>query len=88
MTAKYLVMAMRTPGFDDAVIEPHRLFLAELLERGQLWESGKFTDGSGGAYVVRAESVDAARDIAFRDPLHTTGSSDLTVYEWEITVSG
>ncbi|WP_067854659.1 YciI family protein [Nocardia shimofusensis] len=84
---KYLVMAMRTPRYDDAVIQPHRDFLADLLERGLLVESGKFGDSSGGAYVIRAESLDVARELAFADPLHTTGASELTVYEWEITIS-
>ncbi|WP_084497704.1 YciI family protein [Nocardia amamiensis] len=84
---KYLVLVMRTPRFDAAVIEPHREFLKGLLERGHLVESGKFTDGTGGAYVIRAENLDAARELVFADPVHTTGSSELTVYEWEITVS-
>ncbi|MGV9612527.1 YciI family protein [Nocardia xishanensis] len=84
---KYLVMVMRTPRFDLAVIEPHKEFLNGLVERGQLVESGRFTDGTGGAYVIRAESLAAAREIAFADPVHTTGASELTVYEWEITVS-
>ncbi|WP_218000593.1 YciI family protein [Nocardia higoensis] len=83
---KYLVMAMRTPHYDDAVIQPHRDFLADLLERGLLVESGKFGDGSGGAYVLLARNLDAARELAFADPLHTTGASELTVHEWEITV--
>ncbi|MGW4324912.1 YciI family protein [Nocardia sp. NPDC004573] len=82
---KYLVLAMRTPRFDNAVIEPHRQFLQSLDDRGRLQESGRFTDGTGGAYVIYAESLDAAREIAFTDPVHTTGSSELTIYEWEIT---
>lgn len=84
---KYLVMAMRTPRYDDAVIQPHRDFLTDLLARGLLVESGKFGDSSGGAYVILAENLDAARELAFADPLHTTGASELTVYEWEITIS-
>ncbi|MGO4612929.1 YciI family protein [Nocardia sp. 2YAB30] len=82
---KYLVLVMRTPRFDTAVIEPHKQFLKQLVERGQLQESGRFTDDTGGAYVIFAENLDAAREIAFTDPVHTTGSSELTVYEWEIT---
>ncbi|WP_406278879.1 YciI family protein [Nocardia sp. NBC_00881] len=82
---KYLVLVMRTPRFDAAVIEPHKQFLEQLVERGQLQESGRFTDDTGGAYVIFAENLDAARKIAFTDPVHTTGSSELTVYEWEIT---
>lgn len=82
---RYLVMAMRTPHFDAAVIEPHRQFLKTLHDRGQLQESGRFTDGTGGAYVIYAENLDAAREIVFTDPVHTTGASELSVYEWEIT---
>ncbi|MFE6921205.1 YciI family protein [Nocardia sp. NPDC057663] len=87
MTNKYLVMVMRTPHFDPSVVEPHRAFLQELLAKGQLQESGRFTDGTGGAYVVLAESLDAATAIAHADPVHTTGASELTIYEWEIAVS-
>ncbi|MGY0500116.1 YciI family protein [Nocardia sp. FBN12] len=87
MARKYLVLAERTPKFDTSVIEPHRTFLQELLAEGQLQESGGFTDGTGGAYVILAENLTAATTIAHADPLHTTGASDLTIYEWEITVS-
>lgn len=87
MARKYLVMAERTPKFDASVIEPHRAFLQELLAAGSLQESGGFTDGTGGAYVILAESLTAATAAAHSDPLHTTGASELTIYEWEITVS-
>ncbi|MFE6857986.1 YciI family protein [Nocardia sp. NPDC057668] len=82
---KYLVLAMRTPRFDSSVAQPHREWLEVVRANGQLVETGKFTDGSGGAYVILAESLDAARDLVFTDPIHTTGASELTVYEWEIT---
>jgi uncharacterized protein YciI len=82
---KYLVMVMRTPRFDPAVVEPHKQFLAELRDKGMLQETGRFTDGTGGAYIVLAESLDQAREIVFTDPVHTTGASEVTVYEWEIT---
>lgn len=82
---KYLVLVMRTPRFDETVLEPHGRFLAELREKGVLQESGRFTDGTGGAYIVRADSLEQAREIVYADPVHTTGASELTVYEWEIT---
>ncbi|MET8425842.1 YciI family protein [Nocardia sp. NPDC004860] len=82
---KYLVMAMRTPRFDDSVIVPHKDWLTAVRERGQLVETGKFTDGSGGAYVITAENLTAAQELIRTDPIHTTGASELTVYEWEIT---
>ena len=76
-------MAMRRPSFDDAVLAPHRAFLDELRAAGQLDMTGGFSDRSGGAYVlVNVASLDEAKAIAARDPLALTGTSDLTVYEW------
>ena len=80
---RYLVMAMRRPSFDDAVIAPHLAFLEELRAMGQLEMTGGFSDRSGGAYVlVNVSSLDEARAVAARDPLALTGTSALTVYEW------
>ena len=80
---RYLVMAMRRPAFDDAVIAPHLAFLDELRAAGQLEMTGGFSDKSGGAYVlINVASLDEAKAIIARDPLTLTGTSDLTVYEW------
>ena len=80
---RYLVIAMRRPSFDDAVIAPHLASLDELRAAGQLDMTGGFSDRSGGAYVlVNVASLDEAKAIAARDPLTLTGTSDLTVYEW------
>ena len=80
---RYLVIAMRRPSFDDAVIAPHLAFLDELRAAGQLDMTGGFSDRSGGAYVlVNVASLDEAKAIAARDPLTLTGTSDLTGYEW------
>ena len=82
---RYLVLTLRTPHFDPAVIEPHYAHLALLRERGQLELAGPFSDRSGGAYVIRAEDLDAAQAIACADPVHVGGSSDVRVYEWNAT---
>ena len=79
---RYLVLTLRGPQFDPAVIEPHYAHLAVLRERGQLELAGPFSDRSGGAYLLHANDIDAARALAFVDPLHTSGSSDVRVYEW------
>ena len=80
---RYLVMAMRRPDFDEAVIAPHISFLDELCAAGRLEMTGGFSDRSGGAYVlINVASLDEAKAIAARDPLALTGTSELTVYEW------
>lgn len=82
---QYLVLAMRTPNFDAGLIAAHRAHLDALKDRGILEASGPFIDKSGGAYLISAESLEDAHAIAFADPLHVTGSSDITVREWDVT---
>lgn len=79
---RYLVMAMRKPGFDDAVVAPHLAFLDGLRNDRKLEMTGGFSDKSGGAYVLNVETLAEAQAIAAIDPLTTSGSSTLTVYEW------
>lgn len=80
---RFLVLAMRRPEFDDAVIAPHRAFLDELRVAGRLELTGGFSDRSGGAYLLRGiETLDEARRLVATDPLVTSRASDLTVFKW------
>ena len=79
---RYLVMAMRTEGFSDEVIAPHLEFLDALRASGKLEMTGGFSDNSGGAYVLRVDSLEEARRIAAADPLAVSGASRLDVYQW------
>lgn len=80
---RYLVMAMRQPHFDSAVVPRHRAFLDEMQAQARIELCGPFGDGSGGAYLLRAESLEAARAIVRRDPAHISGGWQLTVHEWQ-----
>lgn len=79
---RYLVTTFRTPQFQTSVIDDHYAFLDRLRQEGKLELAGPFTDKSGGAYVIRANNLDEARTLAFSDPVHTSKSSVVTVYEW------
>ncbi len=79
---RYLVTTFRTPQFQPSVIDAHYAFLDRLRQHGQLELAGPFTDKSGGAYVIRANNLDEAKALAFSDPVHTSQSSIVTVYEW------
>lgn len=79
---RYLVMAMRKPNFSEAVVAPHLAFLDGLRLAGKLEMTGGFSDKSGGAYVLNVESLVEAQHIAAADPLVTSDSLTLTVYEW------
>ncbi len=80
---KYLVLTIRTPQFDASFVAAHYDFLRSLRNRGLLEQAGPFTDRSGGAYVIRSDSLEAARDLAQQDPLHLHGCSEVTVREWD-----
>jgi len=79
---RYLVMVVRTPQFQTSAIETHQAFLEVLRKKGSLELAGPFTDKTGGAYILRASSYKEAQELAFTDPLHTTKSSKIVVYEW------
>ena len=79
----YLVLAMRKPSFDDAVIAPHIAFLNALDAKDQLHLTGGFSDGTGGAYVLKnIETLEAAKAVVAADPLALHGSSELIIREW------
>lgn len=79
---KYLVIAMRNPGFQETVIESHCTFLENLRQQNILELAGPFTDKSGGAYMIKANNLEEAQEIAHQDPLYLTQSSRITVHEW------
>ena len=79
---RYLVTTFRTPQFDPSVIEAHYAFLDNLRQQGKLELAGPFTDKSGGAYLITATNMEEATALAFSDPVHTSKSSIVTVYEW------
>ncbi len=80
---RYLVLLMRRPQFDPAVVPQHQQYLADLREQGRNEMSGPFGDQSGGAYLLRAEDLAEAQAIARRDPAHVSGGWDVTVHEWQ-----
>lgn len=79
---RYLVLAMRRAQFDVAVVPLHKQFLEDLRAQGRIELSGPFSDESGGAYLLLADDLTEAQNIALRDPAHTSGGWDITLYEW------
>lgn len=79
----YLILAMRRPRFDPDVVPQHLAFLDALRAEGRIDRAGPFGDKSGGAYLLWAMDLDEALAMAHRDPAHTSGGWDITVYEWQ-----
>jgi uncharacterized protein YciI len=80
---RYLVLLIRRPDLDPAVVPLHLQFLDDLRGQGLNEMSGPFGDKSGGAYLLRAGDLAEALKIAHRDPAHTSGGWDVTVHEWQ-----
>lgn len=85
MSKTYLVVTRRKPDFDPEQIAPHLDFLAALRSENRVGFSGPFSDKSGGAYILHAADLAEAQGIAHRDPLHTSNSSEILVYEWNVS---
>ncbi len=80
---RYLIVLVRRPQLDPAVVPLHMAFLEALRQQGQLELSGPFGDKSGGAYLLRAPTLDDALAIVHDDPAHRSGGWDITVREWQ-----
>lgn len=80
---RYLVVLIRRPDIDPAVVPKHMAFLEGLREQRRVELSGGFSDKSGGAYLLHADSLAEATAMVHRDPAHTSGGWDITVYEWQ-----
>lgn len=81
---RYLVLLIRRPQLDPAVVPLHLAFLQNLRKEGRVELSGGFSDKSGGAYLLRASDLTEAMALVHRDPAHLSGGWDITVHEWQV----
>lgn len=79
---KYLFITTRTENFDPEQIPAHYEYLNRLKKDNRLEMYGPFSDASGGAYLIRAGSLEEAKRIGHQDPIIKTGSSTIVVKEW------
>ncbi|WP_342431291.1 YciI family protein [Neobacillus sp. FSL H8-0543] len=79
---KYLVLIDRKSSFTGNFLQGHREFLQGLRENQTLLTAGGFADQTGGAYVLQADSLEEARNIAKNDPMNQENESVYTIKEW------
>jgi uncharacterized protein YciI len=85
----FLVITKRNENFDPGQLPAHKAFMARLKESGQVYISGPFGGpAGGGGYLLRADTLARAAEIALADPLHLSGSSTITVTQWDVTILG
>lgn len=93
-----LFVVQSTPAVEPlelkAQLPGHLAYQAELERQGALVFAGPVSDETGdqmqgaGMIVYRAESMDAARQLADNDPMHQSGARHYTLQKWLINEGG
>ncbi|MCY4551998.1 MAG: YciI family protein [Defluviicoccus sp.] len=86
----YVVFTTPTNGLGPVMenIGPHLEYQVSLEERGIMFGAGPFwsddeTEWLGeGMVIVRASSLDEAKQIAAADPMHASGARSFTIRPW------
>lgn len=80
----FLVLLEKLQEYPQDIITGHRAFLAEGRKTGLVGMSGPFGDGSGGAYTVIADSLEAADRLTEGDPLKHSGLINMSIHPWAL----
>ena len=86
----YVVFTTPTNGLGPVMenIEEHLKFQVELEQRGIMlgagpfWADDEHTWNGEGMVIIRADSLEHARQIAETDPMHSSGARDFKVRPW------
>lgn len=78
----------KSPEDVKAVLPDHLAYIQSLETAGKLVMAGPVSDDTGeemqgaGMLVLRAGSMDEARELAANDPMHATGARAFTLKKW------
>lgn len=81
----YVVTLHPKPEIPDDARAAQREALKRLTQAGTLVLVGRFADGDGGMVVLKAGSLDEARESYQQTPLAAGGFITWTIREWEVT---
>ncbi|WP_274655122.1 YciI family protein [Paenibacillus humicola] len=63
----------------------HLEFLENKRREGKIFANGRFTDGSGGLVIYKAESSDEVLELVRQDPYVAEGARGYEIHEWEMS---
>ena len=86
----YVVFTKPTNGMIPVMenLEDHLKFQVSLEKQGIMFGAGPFWDDNEidwngeGMVIIRANSIDHAKEIASTDPMHKSGARNFTVRPW------
>ena len=70
-------------GFSK-IKQEHFDYLSELQHQNCLLASGPFTDMSAAVFLLKADSLEQATDLAARDPIHIHNVRKFWIKEWKV----
>ena len=79
---------VKAPEKLKAVLPDHLAYIKSLEEAGKIVMAGPVSDATGeemqgaGMLILRAASMDEARELAANDPMHATGARTFTLKKW------
>ncbi len=93
----YVIFTKPAPGMEariEEVTPEHLAFQVELERTGIMFAAGPFlnqdekTAPEEGMIIYRAESLQAAQEIADSDPMHSSGARTYTIRPWLVNEGG
>ena len=91
----YAIMSEFTDKTGDraAVLEEHLAYQVKLEEDGKLFAAGPLLREDGemagiGLIIVKARTLDEAKEIANQDPFHQSGLRAYKIWPWKINEGG
>lgn len=71
---------------DSEMLDIHKAYLQKCIDEGKIYAKGPFTDHSGGLVIYKADSFEAAKELAENDPAVLQGYRKLILKEWKSTL--
>ena len=91
----YAIMSEFTDKTGDraAVLEEHLIYQVKLEEDGKLFAAGPLLREDGemagiGLIIIKAGTLDEAKQIANQDPFHQSGLRAYKIWPWKINEGG
>jgi len=82
---EYMIISNRV--VKSNMTNPHRIahfeYLSMLKNEGKLQIAGRFSDGTGGMYILTVDSFEEAQRLADADPYHIYSIRKFKVFGWE-----
>jgi uncharacterized protein YciI len=82
---KYLVLSNLVADREKSAPyrEAHLTYLTKLKNEGKLHIAGRFSDGTGGMYILTADTLEEAEQMAKNDPYHANNLRRFIITGWE-----